>query len=216
MVNVLLSLWNFGGEYLRSELEKYIKPSDIVAIVSFAHKSDNEDEYELHYRLPGKHFLMPVLEFEKYGVSRTNILLLDYYMDSFDEMKAKINKADIIMFTGGMPDKAVQRLKDRGIIDTILSFDKVVMGYSAGAIMQLRECFLSPDHDYPELIYMEGLPFVNDFYIEVHYEDSEEWKAILQHIKSEKNMHIYAIGNYGAIIVDEQRKVHLFGDVTTF
>ena len=104
--NVLLSLWNFGGEYLRSELEKYIKPNDIVAIVSFAQKSDNEDEYELHYRLPSIHFLMPALEFEKYGVSRTNILLLDYYMDSVDEMKAKINKADIIMFTGGMPDKA--------------------------------------------------------------------------------------------------------------
>lgn len=216
MVNVLLSLWNFGEDYLRSELEKYIKPSDIVLIVSFAHKSDNEDEYELNYRFQGKHFLMPALEFEKYGVSRTNILLLDYYMDTLDEMKTKINKADIIMFTGGMPDKAVQRFKDRGIINTILSFDKVVIGYSAGAIMQLGECFLSPDHDYPELIYMEGLSFITDFYIEVHYEDSEEWRAILQHIRSEKNMSIYAIGNYGAVIVDKQRKVHLLGDVKTF
>jgi hypothetical protein len=63
---------------------------------------------------------------------------------------------------------------------------------------------------------MNGLPFVTGFNIEVHYEDTEEWRAILQHIRSEKNMSIYAIGNYGAVIVDKQRKVHLFGDVKTF
>ena len=35
---------------------------------------------------------------------------------------------------------------------------------------ELSFSYLSPDDDYPEFKYYEGLPYLNDFYMEVHYE----------------------------------------------
>ena len=51
-----------------------------------------------------------------------------------------------------------------------MEHDGVMMGYSAGAVIQLAEYHLSPDDVYPEFEYYEGLPCLNDFYMEVHYQ----------------------------------------------
>ena len=48
------------------------------------------------------------------------------------------------------------------------------MGYSAGALVQLAEYHLSPDTDYPRFTYQKGILYVYLFYLEVHYEGTEE------------------------------------------
>lgn len=217
MVNILLSLWTFAEPYIKNEMEKYIKPSNKVAIISLGQNDwyNDRNRYNAKYGLEGKHYLLPVSEFEKLGINRKNIELVHYFEDNPEDMKRKINSSDIIMFTGGMPDKAMVRFKEKDICEDIISFDKVIMGYSAGAILQLNSNFLSPDDDYPELMYTNGLSYIsNDFYIEVHYSKEDNWRKLLGEIRNERNKPIYAIGDYGAVIIDECRNIKIFGDVT--
>ena len=45
---------------------------------------------------------------------------------------------------------------------------------------------LSPDDDYPEFKYYEGLPYLNDFYLEVHYEGTSEQDESIQRVLAER------------------------------
>ena len=58
--------------------------------------------------------------------------------------------------------------------DVLLAHDGIAMGYSAGALVQLAEYHLSPDTDYPRFTYQKGIPYLHGFYLEVHYEGTEE------------------------------------------
>lgn len=216
MVNILLSLWTFAEPYAKGELGKYIRQTDNVALISFAHKpTADQREYNEKYGYEGKHFVYPVLEFMKYGIERENIALVHYFDDSDSAMKQKIEQADILMFTGGMPDQVIPRLVEKNIYEDVVTFDKVIMGYSAGALLQMGRNFLSPDNDYPELTYMDGLSFIqNDFYIEVHYDHTDAWKSLLHGIRSEQQKSIYAIGDHGALVIDADRSMRTLGDVT--
>ncbi|HPK15149.1 MAG: Peptidase family S51 [Firmicutes bacterium ADurb.Bin248] len=218
MINILLSFWNFADPLLMPELSRCIKASDKVAMISFAHRpSADKAAYDEKYGYGGKQFVYPALEFMKYGIAREAVSLVHYFDDPRPAMKRKIREADILMFTGGMPDQVVPRLKEKGIYEDVLSFDKVVMGYSAGAIVQLARNFLSPDDDYPELAYMDGLSLIpDDFYIEVHYDHSDAWEKLLRDIRERESKSVYAIGNEGAIVVDAARNVRLLGDVSVF
>jgi len=93
-----------------------------------------------------------------------------------------------------------------------------VMGVSAGALMQLGEYFLTPDEDYPQLVFEKGLGLIqNDFYIEVHYDrDNADSTALLNDIRRSTGKPIYAIGACGAVVADDSGAIKLFGDVTLF
>ena len=92
----------------------------------------------------------------------------------------------------------------------------IVMGYSAGAVIQLAEYHLSPDDDYPEFKYYEGLPYLNDFYLEVHYEEKDAQKAAIQKVLEERKKTVYATSFMkGAILVDNGI-IKLLGDVEEY
>ena len=60
------------------------------------------------------------------------------------------------------------------------------MGYSAGALVQLAEYHLSPDTDYPRFTYQKGIPYLHGFYLEVHYEGTEEQNASIERVLAER------------------------------
>ena len=78
------------------------------------------------------------------------------------------------------------------------------MGYRAGAVIQLSEYHLSPDDDHPEFSYYEDFGYLNDFYLEVHYEGTEIQDAAIRRGIKERGKTVYAthLGD-GAIIVDD-------------
>ena len=47
-----------------------------------------------------------------------------------------------------MPEKAVARMQQLGITQAVRNFDGVVMGASAGAMLQLGRYHVTPDEDY--------------------------------------------------------------------
>ena len=127
-----------------------------------------------------------------------------------------IENADILYFLGGLPDRMMDRIKEFDLQDVLMRHKGIVMGYSAGAVIQLAEYHLCPDDDYPEFKYYEGLPYLNDFYLEVHYEGKDTQKAAIQKVLAERKKTVYATAIMkGAILVDNGI-IKLLGDVEEY
>ena len=64
--------------------------------------------------------------------------------------------------------------------------------------------------------YYEGLPYLNDFYLEVHYEGTLEQDESIQRVLAERGKTVYATAvRAGAILVDNGN-LKLLGDVKVF
>ena len=98
----------------------------------------------------------------------------------------------------------------------LMRHDRIVMGYSAGAVIQLSEYHLSPDEDYPEFRYYNGLPYLNDFYLEVHYEGTDIQNAAIQRVIAERGKHVYATALGAGAIIAENGTIKLIGNVQTY
>ena len=95
-----------------------------------------------------------------------------------------------------------ERLKEFDLIYLMLKHKGIIMGYSTGAVIQLEEYYLSPHNDYPEFSYYKGIPYINNFYIQAHYENTDIQNLCIKKVLAEKNKPVYAIGETGALIVD--------------
>lgn len=217
MVNIFLEGYNIDEPWLKSELSNYLKPYMKVAVVALSFRESrvksNEDWLTLYGRSAGKYYSGIVGGFTSYGIDEENITFINYFTDTKESASLKINNADIVYFLGGMPDKLMDRIKNLGIYEVLLNFDKIIMGYSAGALIQLSEYHITPDSDYPEFKYYEGFPYINDFYLEVHFENSREQYYSIQRLKKERDKPIFATRlGQGAIIVDGD-EIRTVGDV---
>ena len=110
----------------------------------------------------------------------------------------------------------MDRIKEFDLRDSLMNHKGIIMGYSAGAVIQLAEYHLSPDDDYPEFRYYEGLPYLNNFYLEVHYENTSIQNAAIQKVIEERKKTVYAtVCMKGAILVDNGI-IKLLGDVEEY
>ena len=207
MVNILLEGYNLDAKWLYDELKQYLKPEYKVAVVAFSFRDSrvkNNDDWQMLYgKEQGKFYRGIVNSLCSYGIKEENISFLNYFEDTKETAKSKIQNADIIYFLGGLPDRMMDRLQEFDLIDVLTQHSKVVIGYSAGAVIQFEEYFLSPDDDYPTFKYYKGIPYLKDFYLQVHYENTTEQNECIDKVLKEKDRPVYATnkGN-GAIIVD--------------
>ena len=68
----------------------------------------------------------------------------------------------------------------------------------------------------PEFKYYEGLPYLNDFYMEVHYKGTAVQDESIQRVLAERGKTVYATAvRAGAILVDNGN-LKLLGDVKVF
>jgi len=214
MINVLLSFYDFGEGELQKNLLNYIKQDMKVVVIPFSHSEEKMptiSDYDAYCNKGGKYFDLVAEQFIKLEISYSNIDLVHYYNDDSNAMKHKISNSDIIFFTGGLPDKTMERLKEKELIEIIKSYKGIVMGASAGALIQLSEYFCTPDKDYPNFSFFKGLDIIKpDFYIEVHYEGTPLKDDFPVLKTSSKN--IYAIPN-GAGLVCKENNIEIIGDV---
>lgn len=220
MINILLEGYDINAAWLFDDLKRYIKPGHTAAVVAFAFR-DNcvktiEDWNLLYGREKGRLYADITGGLASYGIAESNISFLNYFTDTKDSARQKIEKADIVYFPGGLPDRMMERIKEFDLYDTLMRHDGIAMGYSAGAVVQLAEYHLSPDSDYPEFQYYNGLPYLRDFYVEVHYGDTDIQNDAIRRVISERGKTVYAIARgAGAILVDNG-SVKLLGNVRTF
>lgn len=218
MINMLFSLYNFNEAWAKNTVEKYIDAEDRVLVIPFSFGDEikkNEDFQKQYNSKHGIYYKEVVKPFYSFGIHEENIHWLNYFKDSKKTMKSEINEADIIFFTGGYPEKMKKRLKTFDLTYTLENFTGLVIGSSAGAMIQIKDYHITPDGDYTEFSYQKGLKMIESFDVEVHYEGAEIEKKFMKKALSEKKLPIYAIGDQGGLIV-EKDKVILLGDTKLF
>ena len=220
MVNILLEGYDIDAVWLYDALKKYIKPTRRVAVVAFSFRDNRVKSFAdwnaLYGQENGRFYSGIVGSFTAYGVSEKNISFINYFADTKESAKKKIEDADIIYFLGGLPDRMMARIKEFELQEILMQHNGIIMGYSAGAVIQLAEYHLSPDEDCPEFKYYEGLPYLNDFYMQVHYEGKATQDAAIQKVLAERGKTVYATSFMKAAIIVEDGNIKLLGDVKVF
>lgn len=176
-------------------LKKYILPSHSVAVVAFSFRDtcrSTSDCDSLYSMENGVYYDGITRSFAFYGISKDKICFVNYFKDTKESAAEKISKADIIYFPDGLPGRMMDRIKEFALVDILMHHNEIVMGYSAGAVIQLAEYHLSPDNDYPAFGYYEGLPYLKDFYLEVHYEGTREQDESIRRVICERGKPVYA------------------------
>ena len=220
MVNIFLEGYRFDAPSLHGTLKSYVKPHYRVAVVALSFRDSrvrNVDDWDALYGKDGGSVYGGICSaFSAYGIGEESITFINYFTDTKESAAEKIRNADVIFFTGGLPDRMLERMNTLGITDVIRRHEKVAMGYSAGALIQLSEYHISPDHDYPEFAYYDGLSYIDGFYLEVHYEGMAEQNGSIARVVAERERPVYATSLMkGAIIVDNGRIITV-GDVRLF
>lgn len=219
MINILLNIYKVDDEWCFHEFKNYIKQEHKVTVIPFSFKEErinSNDSWQAYYgENEGIYFPGIVNSFQSYGIKYENINWINYFGDSKEIAKNKIANSDILFFLGGLPDKIMLRLEEFDLIKTIEEHKGIIMGYSAGAMIQIENYHITPDNDYSSFGYYKGLKMINEFDIEVHFEHTELQLESIERVKKETGNPIYAIEDHGAIIVD-QKRVKMVGNVHYF
>lgn len=220
MVHILLDILDFSADFLYSELRRYICPKDKVAILAFSYRDSavhSLDDWNAFYRKPdGLYYEGMVAPFLRYGIPESHIQWINYYTDTKAQAAAWIRQADLLYLPGGLPDRMLERIDDFDLRSALLEFQGVMLGYSAGALIQLEEYHLSPDQDYPDFGYFKGLPLLKDFYLEVHYEGTALQNQAIRRVLQERGKTVYAtVTDRSAMVLDDSGR-KLIGDVKVF
>ncbi|MGN1379144.1 MAG: Type 1 glutamine amidotransferase-like domain-containing protein [Bacilli bacterium] len=185
MINILLSTYDFNNKYCFSRIKEYLKPNMKVVILPFSHDDifyDREDYFNELYDYDFGYELNKITEpFRDYGIEKEDIYVLNPHKDSVKFMKYKIRQADVLFFTGGNPITFMITIKVLGLIRTIKEFNGIVIGASAGAMVQMKEFVTYPteseDYDFG---FYEGLGFIEDKDIIVHWDNKDyQFDAII-------------------------------------
>lgn len=205
MTNILMSLFSEKEEW-SSALEKYLagKKVFILAFSFAAEYIHSSEEWIQAYGQPEGEYYRPMLKaLTSYGVREEEISWGNYFEDSSRALQAKINEAEVLFLPGGAPDEFFDRLKEKNLIDAIQQFKGTIIGFSAGAMVQIQDFHITEDDHYKEYSYHEGLDLLTDFDVEVHFEkDDSIMQASIQRCLKEKKKVVYGIGNAGAVIVE--------------
>lgn len=219
MVNILLEGYRIDMPWLYNELKKYISKGKKVTVFALSFRSSevfDKESWQKNYGKGSRIYNGIVNGLSSYGISEEDIEFINYYEDDSKTAAQKLQKADIIYFTSGLPDKMIERIKELGIYEPLCNFEKTVIGYSAGALIQLSEYHLSPDKDYPEFGYKNGLPYIDDFYLESHYQGTDIQNAAIRKVLAERDKTVYATHLMRGAIISDNKKIKLLGEVTQY
>ena len=218
MINILFDCPNIDDFY--EDLKDYFNEKTRVCVIAFSYYDDYVYDSESWERVYGKNlgncYFETVDSFKPFGVKEENISFINYFADTKESAKEKIKNANVLYFTGGLPDRMMDRIKDFGLEADILSHEGIVMGYSAGAVIQLNEYHLYPDGDYTDYGYYEGLPMLDGFFLEVHYRGLDVQDKSIKKCLKERNKTVYVTHDHGGGIVVENGKIRIIGRVDIY
>lgn len=199
-------------------LKKQIQKEDEVCVFAFSFFDDTKtiEDWNRQYK-PGQgiYYKSNTDVFFRYGIKKEQIHWVNYFQDTKVEMENKILNSSIIFFTGGAPDLMMKRIREFKLTSLLKNYQGIMMGYSAGAMMQLDQYHITPDDDYPTFTYEQGLGCLSGFAIEPHYRATKLQKESIQKVREEKHKSVYAIYEDGGMMINNQ-KIELFGNVDVF
>jgi peptidase E len=204
---------NIDKDYAFDKVSKYINEDMKVACVPFAS--------ELHWQLNGdfknykeQHFRV----FEKFGIKRKNIFIVKL-SEGRESIIEKIDSADIVFFSGGYMENfmfIVKALRLEFFMKDYL-VDKLIIGESAGTLVMLDSYAEVPfiEDDYKQYKRKDGLGYVNNLDIIVHYvKDNEHHKknrALLEVVNVTMGKEVVCLTDNSLIIVNDD-EIEFVGD----
>lgn len=220
MVHILFDRLDFSADFLYQTFRHYLHLGDTVVIPAFSYRDSDvhslADWNRLYNPRDGLYYHAMTGPFLRYGIPESQIHWINAFTDSKARAAELIRNADILYLPGGLPDRMLERMDAFDLRDSLLRFQGVMMGYSAGALIQLEEYHLSPDSDYPEFSYHPGLPLLKDFYLEVHYQGAPAQDQAIRRVLKERRKKVYAtVTDRSAILIDGS-ETKLLGNVRIF
>ncbi|MFP4187755.1 MAG: Type 1 glutamine amidotransferase-like domain-containing protein [Acholeplasmataceae bacterium] len=203
MTHILLSRGILGTPPVVDRVGSYLKATDRVVIVNlsfFLFHLPDEASYRAFYDRGSPYYDKIVASFAPYGIREDNIVWLDYYQDSNEVAKDKIRNADVLYFPGGAPDLFMERIIERDLKRDIEAHRGVMIGSSAGAMIQFHCYHITPDREYASFAYGEGLDRIRGFDIEVHYRRRKKQKKAMRRVHRDGVHDIYALPDEGVIL----------------
>jgi hypothetical protein len=109
----------------------------------------------------------------------------------------------------------MERIIEFDLMGMIQRHSGIVMGFSAGAMIQISDYHITPDEDYDSFRYEKGLELIDSFDIEVHYNATARQLDCINRLISETGRPVYAMEDEGALIIADGKvvtvgKVHYF------
>ncbi len=217
MTHILFDCPNMDRFY--EELKDCIPPRSRVAVIAFSFYDDcvkDAASWNRVYRPGGKDYKETIEVFRPFGIEEEDVVFVNYFLDTKESAAEKIRSADVIYFTGGLPDRMLDRIREFDLEDLLLAHRGVVAGYSAGAVIQLDRYHLSPDGDYPQFGYYEGLGYLSGFDLEVHYEHRPEQDASIAHVLREDKVPLYVLHTAKGGLVVKDGVIRTVGQVDVY
>lgn len=213
-IHILMNTHEINQKWCYSTLRKYIRSDEEVCILPFSFF--DQKDYEMYYSpTSGMEYQEHMNVFLKYGIQKKQIHWVDYFNDSKVEIENKIMNSSLIFLLGGAPDLMMKRIKEKRIKPFLKNYQGIVLGYSAGAMVQLKEYHITPDEDYSEFGYYNGLGVISGFDIEPHFTQSKIQMEAIEKVKKEKQILVYGIYDQGGIVINDS-DFECFGKVDRF
>jgi dipeptidase E len=146
--------------------------------------------------------------FRSLGARTVNVV---DFSRSYEEIKARISECDLVYLTGGVPSVLVERLRSLHVDELLNSFEGVVIGRSAGALVLCRKFIVTYRSD-SSVKLMDGFGLV-DITLKAHFKVGKD-DFLFELSKKEP---IYAVPKGSAIVADNGKlsfinTVYLFED----
>ncbi|MBE6140976.1 MAG: hypothetical protein E7172_05570 [Firmicutes bacterium] len=223
MYNVLLSEYEKGMQLVDSKLRKIIKGDEKAVIIAwtFPFELEKKSFEEEWFPKNGRRYNKYVGSLLNLGIKEENIIVLNCYdKENFKNFKQIIDDSDILVITGGNPEMLYSKVtQETEILYNIKHYKGIIIGFSAGADLQLKRYFITAKNNYYKYFaFYDGFGVLDDpFYLDVHSINNKRYLDKLQKISNEKKKNVYAIFDDGAMIYDRvSNNLELFGNVLTF
>lgn len=223
MYSVLLSEYEKGMQLVDSKLRKIIKGDEKVVIIAwtFPVEIDKQSFEEEWFPKNGRRYNKYVGSLLNLGIKEKNIIVLNCYdKENFKNFKQIIDASDILVITGGNPEMLYSKVtQETEILYNIKHYKGIIIGFSAGADLQLKRYFITAKNNYYKYFaFYDGFGVLDDpFYLDVHSINNKRYLDKLQKVSNEKKKNVYAIFDDGAMIYDRvSNNLELFGNVLTF
>ena len=199
---ILLSSHNYNDALAFNHASNYIKPNMKVVCLPFAS--------DIHWQINGdfteykeRHFS----EFSKFGILEENIDIVRL-SESRSKIIEKIDKADIVFFSGGYMENAmfvIKSLRLKSYFNKIKE-DKLFIGESAGTLILQDKYTEVPyiEDAYKKYKVKNGLGFVTGLNIIVHYDPNNIHHRKNKHIVKlmDRTREVLALKENSMIIID--------------
>ncbi|WP_025724648.1 Type 1 glutamine amidotransferase-like domain-containing protein [Acholeplasma granularum] len=212
MINILSSKTIYDKPYVVEKLKKYIKPESKICVIAFSffEKEDMLHSYYEGYKIPDGiwylHILEPLLV---YGIKPEQVQWVIYKKDDIESAKRKVEESDIIFLPGGAPDLFYKRLYEYDLISSIKN-SSIVMGPSAGTMVQFNWFHISKDYDYKKYQLSDGIGLISDFGVEVHFKRRKQQKKSLRRVSHYNKRPVYTIEEPGFMILEDGQIIYQY------